>query len=164
MGFIANLLGINNSNVPQLGNSIYPAGAVAKVQSGTLPIIQVDKLVLKTGEVCHYVDVAIRITEKVVRHTKRVGGAYRIIGGLYASGGESVSTPISQDQYTKGYLYITNKRIIFTSKTTPMEQQINKITAITPYTDGVDIQCGNKTYIFFVPNGSIFKRTIDLIV
>ena len=44
------------------------------------------------------------------------------------------------------------------------DKQIKKITAITPYSNGIDLQYGSKTYSLFLPDGDIAKHVLDLIL
>ena len=79
MGLFSFLFGNNYQphRLPHL-QSIYPQGAILKLQAGVLPIINADKLVLDTGEVCHFVDRAVIVTEKKCRESHHVGSSFRV--------------------------------------------------------------------------------------
>lgn len=164
MGLFSFLFGKNNQRQSPQIQSIYPQGAVLKVQSGILPTIQADKIVLGKGEVCHFIERAIIITEKKIRTTKHVGGSYHFGGGFTMHSGDSVSTPTVEPEYTKGIFYITNQRVVFVATKNGFDKQIKKITAITPYSNGIDLQYGSKTYSLFLPDGDIAKHVLDLIL
>lgn len=165
MGILSFLFGGGNQppQPPQI-QSIYPRGAILKLQSGVLPTIQTDKLVLGIGEICHYVDRAIIVTEKKCRQSQHQGGSFRIFSGAYYHTGGTVSKPFTETELTNGIFYITNKRTIFVSRKNGFDKEIAKLTAITPYSDGIELQYGNKTYRLIVPDGDVPKHVLDLII
>ena len=77
--------------------------------------------------------------------------------------GDSTSVPITEPEYTKGILFITNKRIVFFAEKYGFDQKIEKLSAKKVYSDAITLQFGNKTYGLFVPNGDIPQAVIDLI-
>ena len=166
MGLFSFLFGKKTNQQQQFPQiqSIYPQGAILKLQSGVLPTIQADKLILSAGEKCHFVDRAIIVTERKCRHSKRNGGSFRIFSGAYYHTGETVSVPFTEPEYTNGIFYITNKRIVFVAQKNGFDKDIKKLTAITPYSDGIELQCGDKTYRLLVPDGDVPKHVLDLIV
>ena len=165
MGLLSYLFGGNSQpqQPPQI-ISIYPQPAVTKLMAGVLPVVTVDKIILGKGEVCHYVDRAVLMTEKKMRKSQHVGGSYRIFSGSYLHTGDTISEPVSEPDFTKGYFYITNKRTIFVASKNGFDKEIKRITAITPYSNAVDLQFGSKTYILFVPDGNVPKHVFDLLI
>ena len=165
MGLLSFLFGGGNNQPqkPQI-QSIYPQGAVLKLQSGVLPTIQADKIILGKGEACHYVDRAIIVTERKCRQSSHRGGSFRIFSGAYYHVGETDSKPYYEPEFTNGIFYITNKRIVFVAKKNGFDKEIAKLTAITPYSDGIELQYGNKTYRLIVPDGDVPKHVLDLII
>ena len=68
MGFLSDMFGNNKSQNVSIAPVIpakMPAGAIQQIESGILPVMNTSKLLLKRGEVCHYVERAILITEKI---------------------------------------------------------------------------------------------------
>ena len=165
MGILSFLFGEGNQQPqpPQI-QSIYPQGAILKLQSGVLPTIQADKLILGAGEICHYVDRAIIVTEKKCRQSQHQGGSFRIFSGAYYHTGGTISKPFTEPELTNGIFYITNKRMVFVARKNGFDKEIKKVTAITPYTDGIELQYGNKTYRLLVPDGDVPKHVLDLII
>ena len=164
MGLFSFLFGNNKVQQPPQIQSIYPHGAVLQVQSGKLPTIQADKLVLKKGEVCHFVDRAVIMTEKRLKKSQHMGGSYHIFKGTTLHVGDTVSEPIYEPEYTQGIFYITNKRTVFVATQNGFDKKVDDITAITPYADGIDLQCGSKTYILFLPDGNLVNTILKLII
>ena len=65
MGFLDSLFGKNQ--IPTIV-SILPAAAKQEIRSGRLPILNTDSLFLKKGEKIHYIDKAINLEIKTVKH------------------------------------------------------------------------------------------------
>ena len=67
MGLLSNLFGGNkqsDENIP----AIMPAGAIDQIRRGILPSMNTNQLMLTSGEVCHFSERAIRVTEKKSKH------------------------------------------------------------------------------------------------
>lgn len=163
MGLLNKLFGISQPQQITL-TSILPQQAVDRICLGILPTLQPDKLVLGKGEICHYVDVAVIITEKKEYISQRLGGSYHMWKGFTVHSGGSHSIPIFEPEYTNGILFITNKRIVFVAKKFGFDKKLDKLSAVTPYSDGIDFQFGDKTFALFVPDGTVPKQTIDLLI
>ena len=60
--------------------------------------------------------------------------------------GSSESVPVTETKvdYIPGYLYITNKRIIFTSQKGGLEKSIGSLSAFHPYSNAIGLQFGQK--------------------
>lgn len=164
MGILSTLLGYIPPEQPPVLNSIFPAAAAQRIRNGKLPTIQADKIMLAQNEVCHFVEVGAAFTEKKRYQTVRTGGSYRVFKGYTAHLGQSQSVPVSEPEYTKGILYITNQRIVFVASKNGFDKKIKSLTAVTPYTDGIAFQFGSKSYTILLPDGNIANRVIDLIV
>lgn len=164
MGLIKDLLFPKTPATPPLLTSILPHQAVLKIESGILPFIQADKIVLAKGENCHYVEMGAIITEEKHFESKRDGASFRLFDGCYYHTGESKSEPVFETEYTKGVLFFTNKRVVFHASKNGFEQKIEKLSAITPYADAITLQFGSKTYTLMLPDGALAERALKLIV
>ena len=69
-----------------------------------------------------------------------------------------------EPEYTKGILYFTGRRIVFVARKFGFDQKISKLTAVTPYANGMELQFGNKTFTLLLPDGTIAKAALDLIL
>ena len=166
MGLFSDLFSQNNSadeNIP----AIMPAGALDQIRQGIIPNMRTDRIMLSDGEVCHFSERAIIVTEKT---RKRYVGrsncfSFRVCRGVTYRTGQNRGTPI-EETYTeknKGLLYVTNKRIIFVSDKNAFDKKLKSLTAITPYSNAVQFQFSSKTYTVMVPDGGIINSLISLI-
>lgn len=61
-----------------------------------------------------------------------------------------------------GILYITNKRGGVQCKDNGFDKMHRYLTSVKPYTNGVELQYGNKTYNLVVPDGALVAYAIKL--
>lgn len=121
----------------------------------TLPIIDSEGVILNPDEVCHYQQYAraVKISNIVTGYSGGSAGlSVRVAKGVTLHSGNSNRTPIRKNvaNYYPGLLTITNKRIIMTGEK-GFDKPINKLTAITPYSDGVELQFGSSNYSIAIP-------------
>lgn len=164
MGILAKMLGVVPEEQPPQLISIFPAAAASRIHSGSLPTIQADKIILGSGEVCHFVDVGAAYTEKTRRQSVHVGGSYHIMKGYTAHLGQSQSVPVSEPHFTKGVLYITNQRVIFVAHEHGFDKKLKALTAVTPYSDGIALQFGSKSHMILLPDSLTAKLALDMLV
>ena len=165
MGILSKIFGMGefeNDPIPQL-MTILPVAAVHKIQAGRLPVLQSDKLILKRGEICHYVDVSAIITDRRHYQSRRRGSSVHMARGWTIHTGSTTSVPVTTAEVTQGVFYITNRRIVFVAKKHGFSQKLAALTAITPYSNGLDLQFGNKTHRIVLPDGYIAKAVLDLL-
>lgn len=167
MGFFDWLFGETQPQIPTV-HSILPSVVTDEIRQGRLPHINADRLFVKRGEICHYADRAILIIEKKNRvyRTRNVGvsGPGLFKGNRYHHG-RAITTSeeeVETDQY-QGILYITNKRIIFTSKTVGFDKQYRYLSAVKPYSNGIELQYGSTIYSIIVPDGAIAYAVIQML-
>jgi len=167
MGFFDWLFGQPKPNIPQVP-SILPDIAKNEIRCGRLPHINADKLFVKRGEICHYADQAMLVVEKTKRvvRTRNNGistpGLFK--GDRYHWGGStSTIDEQTESEYHKGILYITNKRIVFTSKTVGFDKQYRYLSAVKPYSNAIELQYGSTIYSLFVPEGDIAYSVIQML-
>lgn len=168
MGFFANLFKRNKSQTPQV-QSLMPAVAVQEIKNGRLPIIQTDTLLLKNKEALHYADKAILLKEKRINNyrSNRFGISFPgLFKGTRIHFGDSYTKPIErvETQQFEGVLYITNKRMIFVNKANGFEKQLCKLSAVTPYSNGIECQFGGEAVSFILAEGIVAYKVINLII
>lgn len=167
MGFFDWLFGQPKPQIPTV-NSILPDVISDEINQGRLPHINVDKLFVKRGEICHYADRAILMIEKKNKtyNTKNYGasGPGLFKGTRYHHGRAitSMEETVEIEQY-QGILYITNKRIVFTSKSVGFDKQYRYLSAIKPYSNGIELQYGSQIYSLIVPDGAIAYAVIQML-
>lgn len=64
--------------------------------------------------------------------------------------------------YIPGYLYITNKRIIFTSQKGGLEKTIGSLSAFHPYSNAIGLQFGQKVINFILPRADLAVQTLQI--
>lgn len=119
-------------------------------------------------EICCYIDKGYTFKYKTITagYTgKRSGFSVRIVNGLSYHTGGSGSKAIRETQRTKntGILYITTKRVIFTSEKDSFDKTFDKITSIQEAKDGLLIQIGSKMYAIVINTHSEFMKVFNLI-
>lgn len=164
MGLFSYLFGKEPPIQPPVLVSILPPQAAQRIYAGMLPNLQADKLILNSGETCHFVDVAAIITEKKHYESRHDGASFRVFKGFTYHTGDTKSVPVVEPEYTKGILYFTGRRIVFVARKFGFDQKISKLTAVTPYTNGMELQFGNKTFTLLLPDGITAKAALDLIL
>ena len=114
----------------QCSQTVLPAVAIQRIESNLLPELHVPNLILKKNEACRFVDKSYRIVETTTTHRVRHSGGMStpslLFKGVHYHTGTSSSTPITEvhTQYVPGYLYITDKRILFTAKEHGFEKSL----------------------------------------
>jgi hypothetical protein len=149
--------------------SILPQPAVNEITHGRLPIINTNKIFLKGGETCHYIDKAIYekkiVKKRYVRHS--YGSSYKglILKDVRHSHGGGTTDVVDNVHYEtyRGILYITNRRIIFQGEQEGFDIKVSDLVAIQPYGNCVELQCSKESYKIFVPNGVITHAVLHLI-
>lgn len=145
-----------------------PLNAISDINNGKKPVILWENLLLGKNECCHYVDNAIY--EKAITHTqyRRVtsGWGNRGNNGKRYYNSISSSTPYTTTEHKSydGMLCVTNKRIIFTSKSNSFSFPITSIYSYEVFSNCVILHCNKGTYSVFVPNGNVVIKIIKNIV
>ena len=148
--------------------SILPPAAVNEIMSGRLPILNTDRIFLKGGEKCHYIDKALYEKKIVKKRYVRRNNGYSMPGlfkgtRINLGGGHTDVTDNVQYETYRGILYITNRRIIFQGEQGGFDIRIDDLIAITPYGNCVELQCSKGNYKIFVPNGAVTHAVLQLI-
>ena len=167
MGLFSSFFGQKTTVSPQL-ISIMPLLAIDEIKNGNLPVLATDTVILKKDEKLHYVDKAIYLQKNIKKRYKSNHFGISLPGffkgnRIHLGDAESRSINDIIVEQKKGILYITNKRIIFIGKDVGIEKSINKVTAIKPYTNGIELQFGNNIITFFVPDGAVLNLVIKLL-
>lgn len=149
-------------------DSLMGQEGIDAINSGKMPNIQGTNLNLATGEICCYMDKAYTFSDKTITtgYTgKRNGVSIRIAKGISYHTGGSGSQAIRETQRTTyhGILYITTKRVIFTSGKESFDKVFDKITSIQEVQDGLIIQIGSNTYSIVTKTHKEFMKVFNLI-
>lgn len=164
MGFLDLIKGQTTTSVP----SILPDAAKQQIMQGQLPLLQPRNLMLKKGEVCHYVDRAIYEKRTITKKRIQKGRGYSMPGfskgtRINIGGGSSEYVDDERFETIKGMLYITDKRIIFVGGNNGFDKKVDDLVAVMPYTNGIELQFSKETVKLFVPDDSIAYAVLKLI-
>jgi len=162
MGIFDALFGQKPTSNTLTVSTILPVEAKNEILRGKLPHLQNDRIFLKKGEVCHYIDKTLMMKPKVKRNYGKVGIG-TTIWGLRISGG--FIEPIEQNYHEqiKGIIYITNKRTIFQAESNGFDKAHTSLTAVVPYSNAVDMQYGSTHYCLIVPDGHLVNEVYNII-
>jgi len=168
MGFLDFLFGSKTPAALPTVLTILPPAAAAEIQHGRLPQLNTTTIFLKSGEICHYIDKAILMKEKIVKGYVRKGGSYSMPGLFKGTrirlnrGRIDPDEKVITEQF-RGVLYVTNKRVIFQSNQNGFEKQHTSLTSIAPYTNAVDLQYDSICHRLLVPDGELLNKVMNLL-
>lgn len=146
--------------------SILPDVAKQEIMRGRLPVLNTNKIFLKSDEQCHYIDKAIYEKKTVKKRYVRKNTGYSMPGlfkgtRVNLGGGQTDVVDNVQYETIRGILYITNKRIIFVGESSGFDKKIDELIALTPYSNCVELQFSKANYKMFVPDGSIAHAVLQ---
>ena len=153
----------------QRSQTVLPAVAIQRIESNLLPELRVPNLILKKDEACRFVDKSYRNVETTTTHRVRHSGGIStpslLFKGVRYHTGTSSSTPITEvhTQYIPGYLYITDKRILFTAKEHGFEKSLQALSSFTPYSNAVGMQFGQTVIHFILPRTDLAIKTLQMV-
>lgn len=148
--------------------SILPDIAKQEILRGRLPILNTNKVFLKRGENCHYIDKAIYEKRTVQKRYVRKNQGYSLPGlfkgtRIRLGGGSTDVVDNVQYETIKGILYITNQRIIFVGNQNGFDKRIDDLVALTPYLNCVEFQFSRDMYKIFVPDGNVIHAVLQYV-
>lgn len=160
---IKELMGTSNNK-----NSLMNIETLNMIKSGQLPTINVPNINLASDEICHYVDRGYTFKDKIITtgYTGKSNGvSIRVMKGLTYRTGGSGAKAIRKTQRTTyiGTLYITNKRIIYSSTNECFDKTFDKITSITEVTDGIILQIGSNSYSIILKTHTEFIKVFNML-
>jgi hypothetical protein len=148
----------------QISDSILPVLAKNEILMDRLPQLNTDKIFLKNGEICSYIDKAILNIHVKKRVTQHVGhSSPGLFKGTRFNMGMSKPIEYEEIKQQKGILYITNKRVIFQAPQNAFEKQHRYLSSIDPYSNAIILQYGEKIYELVVPDGGVVEQVLRLV-
>lgn len=149
-------------------DSILPEAAKQEIMSGRLPILNTDKIFLKAGEKCHYIEKAIHEKRSVKKRYVRRSTGYSMPGlfkgtRVHFGGGNTDVVDNVSYEMLRGVLFITNKRIIFVGEQGGFNLKIDGLIAALPYNNGIELQLSKDVYKLFVPDGAVVNAVLQLL-
>lgn len=145
-------------------NSILPDAAKQEILAGRLPRLNTDNLFTKKGEYCCYIEKAILLVNKIKKVYKHHGvSTPGLFEGNRHNWGTGSSKEYVETQEFKAILYITNQRIVLQCRDHGFDKVYKYLSAVKPFSNGIELQFGSKTYSLVVPDGSIPYQAIKII-
>lgn len=143
-------------------SSILPEEAVNEIANGRLPHLITDKVFLKKGEVCHYIDKSLLMKPVKKRAYNTTGFGVKIFGLQIRKG---FVLPIEGEEHEriKGIIYVTNRRTIFQATSNGFDKPHSALTSVTPYANAIEMQYASTHYCLIVPNGEIVNEVYNII-
>lgn len=168
IGWIIDIVKIGVKASNEWTNNINNTNNLKMNNPDEIPNIQVTNLNLGLDETCCYMGKACTFSDKNFIEGyigQKKGMTIRIAKGLsyHTGGGSSKAIHKVERKMYNGILYITNKRVIFTSQKDSFDKTFDKITSILEAKDGLIIQIGSKTYSIITKNHSEFMRIFNLV-
>lgn len=159
------MININNS---QFNKSLMGYEGIKAINEGKIPNIKNTNLVLSNDEFCCFMDKAYTFEDKTITtgYTGKGNGiSLKIAKGITyrTNGGNSKAIRETIRTTYDGILYITSKRVIFTSSKNSFDKPFEKITAIEEMKDGLIIQIGSNTYSIILDTHNEFMKVFNLV-
>lgn len=150
--------------------SALPDAAKKQIEKGILPNLTSNRIFLRTGELCHYIDKSIYERRTVSKKRVRKSSGYSMpglsSGSRFRTGGSN-TTMVEDVKYDtcKGVLYITNQRIMFVGSQAGFgfEKDIDDLIAVVPFANCIELQFSKETLKLFVPDGNIPLRVLNML-
>lgn len=167
IGWIVDIIKVLTGNTLNSNKSLMKKEEIELINEGKLPTIKATNLNLSNEETCCYIDSAYTFKDKTITTGYKGthnGVSIKIAKGLsYRTGGGN-SKAIRQTQRTtyNGILYITTKRVIFTSQNESFDKTFDKITSIHETKKGLIIQIGSHTYSIITKTHSEFIKVFNI--
>ena len=163
MGLMDALIGYEkpSTDTPTV-STILPDEAKNEIINSRLPHLITDKVFLKKGEVCHYIDKSLMM-KPVTKRAYNATGFGVAIFGLQIRKGFILPIEGQEHEQIKGIIYVTNRRTIFQATSNGFDKPHSALTSVTPYANGIAMQYGGTHYCLIVPNGSIVNKVYSII-
>lgn len=152
-------------NAKQVKSNI-PYSILRDINSGNLPIIEVNNINYLPNEKCHYVDNAVCFLQSGSTSYQRISnGTYTKSknGGHRTSISTTYPVITSKTNIYEGALIITNERIIFINDKYSLCVPLSCVISFTPYNNKIDIYSGKRIDSIYVPNGFIISNLLNSI-
>lgn len=153
---------------------LMPQEAVDMISKGNIAALDPDSnsdimLIMSKGEKLYYIEQGSIIKHKTITTGyKRTGHGYsfRITKGIstHVGGGNSMAIRETTTIVHHGIIYLTNKRIVYTSKDAPFDIPLSKITSISSSGNNtVMIQSDKKVYDIKMATAETFVKAFHIL-
>lgn len=126
-------------------------------------------IILQRNELCHFNILATRLVCKKVTvgyEGSSRGISVRVAPGVRFYTGGSKGYPVKAEITEKydGTIVVTSKRIVFISDRKGFAIPLNKLVAVTPYTDGYGFQKDSTNYLVQLPDAEYFGAILNGVI
>lgn len=130
-----------------------------------LPVTKA-QMILQKNELCHFSILATRLISKKITvgyESSSSGISFRVAPGVRYYSGGSKGYPIKAEITEKydGTIVVTSKRIVFINDRKGFAIPMNKLVAVTPYTDGYGFQKDNTNYLVQLSDAEYFGAILN---
>lgn len=134
----------------------------------SLPIAQAP-IILQRNEICHFSISATRLFSKKVTvgyEGSSRGISVRVAPGVRFYTGRSKGYPVKAEITEKydGTIVVTSKRVVFISDRKGFTIPLNKLVAVTPYSDGYGFQKDSTNYLVLLPDAEYFGAILNGVI
>ena len=143
--------------------------AVDAIMNGKFPPMPVRRIVLKNGERCLYCDHAVKVIEKlrVIGYRSHGHGCYlRVFRGVGVHTGDGARAAVRSNvqEYVKGKLYITNKRVIFSADKGAFHKPVASIVSYAEEAGCLVLQFNNMSCRLYLQSLHCAVRVLEYIL
>jgi len=148
---VAAVLGIDQKTFDSEFKAFKPQLMISRINSGTLPILDNPRTLLRRGEVAH-IEVKARLLKEVTVRTPYLGGysgfSFRLAKGVRYHLGGAMGGPVTLgtklQTEDEGTLTVTSQRTLFSGFRRTIEMPYGKLLNLTVFMDGVQFQLSNR--------------------
>lgn len=146
---VQQVLQVSDFEIPNEVAILNVHNQLREIQFGRLPVINSSGLILKSGEVAHFIINANLLEERVVSRNYQGGSAgvsFRVAKGVNFRVGQHKGRMVSKTgivEVDNGDFIITNQRVMFKGRKKSFNYQFNKLIGYTVFKNGVDINAAN---------------------
>ena len=145
---------------------------IAFVNSGHLATLEPTTpvpLLMSPGEELLYIENGYteKTTSRTTGYKTNSGGlSFRVAKGVrfHLGGGNAKAKRKTETVRSNGYLFVTSKRIVWSSSNGSFEYPIQKITSIVSHGSYISVQSGSKTHNLYIPTSDLFIKVFNLLV
>lgn len=149
-------------------DSLMGKEGIDSINAGFLLNIKDSGLNLKEDEICHYMDKAQTISEDKVTTgyvSQNTSHNLKVTSWLSYNTGDSIANAVRTTERIvhEGTLYITNRRILFSSNKESFDEIFDNIASIKEVSDGVVIHIDKVTYAIITKTHKEFMKVLKLL-
>lgn len=142
---VQQVLQVSDAEIPNEVAILNIHNQLREIQFGRLPVISNSGLILKSGEIAHFIINADLLEERVISRNYQGGSSgvnFRVAKGVSFRVGQQKGRMVSKTGIVavdNGDFIITNQRMMFKGRKKSFNYSFNKLIGYTVFSDGLDI-------------------------